>query len=151
MDRQTVVTSDDHKLGTVVDERDRCVIIESGHVFKTKHAIPREFLHEGDGELRATVTKDVVDDSPKVDLDKWDCSVIRLHYGLDGPFEVDPDSMETAETDALRAGIKPAPMERLETMEGNDPNAAPRVRDRPPTAVDPTGVTGNSSEVKPKP
>ena len=149
MDRQTVVTSDDHKLGTVVDERDGCVIIESGHVFKTKHAIPREFLHEGDGELRATVTKDVVDDSPKVDLDKWDCSVIRLHYGLDGPFEIDPDPMQTAETDALRAGMKPAPMERVETMEGNDANAVPRVRDRPATAVDPTGVTANASDEKP--
>ncbi|HWJ32541.1 MAG TPA: hypothetical protein VNR59_09395, partial [Gaiellaceae bacterium] len=91
MDRQTVVTSDDHKLGTVVEERDNCVIIETGHVFKTKHAIPREFLHEGDGELRATVTKDVVDDSPKVDLENWDCSAVRLHYGLDGPFDVDSD------------------------------------------------------------
>ena len=49
MDRQTVVTSDDHKLGTVVEERDNCVIIETGHVFKTKHAIPREFLHDVDG------------------------------------------------------------------------------------------------------
>ena len=78
MDRQTVVTSDDHKLGTVVDERDGCVIIESGHVFKTKHAIPREFLHEVQGELRATVTKDVVDDTPKDDMDDWDCSTIRL-------------------------------------------------------------------------
>jgi hypothetical protein len=107
MDRQAVVTSDDHKLGTAVDERDGCVIIETGHVFKTKHAIPREFLHEVDGELRATVTKDVVDDSPKVDLDNWDCSVIRLHYGLDGPFEADPDPLENAERDALRAGEKP--------------------------------------------
>src|SRR5205823_1903793 len=86
MDRQTVVTSDDHKLGTVIEERDSCVIIETGHVFKTKHAIPRDFLHEQDGTLRATVNKEVVDDSPKVDLDNWDCSTIRLHYGLDGVF-----------------------------------------------------------------
>jgi hypothetical protein len=146
MDRQTVVTSDDHKLGTVVDERDGCVIIESGHVFKTKHAIPREFLHEVDGELRATVTKDVVDDSPKVDLDEWDCSVIRLHYGIDGPFEVDPDpDVRHAETDAARAGLKPAPAQRLDTMEGNDPNARPIVRDRQANAADPTGVTANLS------
>jgi hypothetical protein len=105
MERQTVVTSDDQKLGTVVDERDRCVVIETGHVFKTKHAIPREFLREIDGVLRATVTKDVVDDSPKVDLENWDCSVVRLHYGLDGPFQVDhdPDAPANAETDALRA------------------------------------------------
>jgi len=97
---QTVVTSDDQKLGTVVAERDRCVVIETGHVFKTKHAIPREFLHEVDGVLRATVTKDVVGDSPKVDLDNWDCSAIRLHYGLDGPFQADADAdgLESAET-----------------------------------------------------
>jgi hypothetical protein len=148
MDRQTVVTSDDHKLGTVIDERDRCVIIETGHVFKTKHAIPREFLHEVEGELRATVTKDVVDDSPKIDLDEWDCSVVRLHYGLDGPFEVDPDpeGTEHAETDALRAGMKPAPAQRIETMEGRDPNERPVVRDRQANAADPTGVTANLSD-----
>jgi hypothetical protein len=91
MEGETVVTSDEHKLGKLVAERDNCVIIETGHVFKTKHAIPREFVHEVGGELRATVTKDVVDDSPKVDLDHWDCAAVRLHYGLDGPFETTPD------------------------------------------------------------
>ena len=147
MEGQTVVTSDDHKLGTVVAERDKCVIIETGHVFKTKHAIPREFLHEVGGELRATVTKDVVNDSPKVDLDHWDCSAVRLAYGLDGPFEVDPDpdGHESAETDAARAGMRPAPAQRLDTMEGKDPNAAPVVRDRMANAADPTGVTANLS------
>ena len=90
MDGQTVVGSDDHKLGTVVAERDNCVIIESGHVFKSKHAIPREFLHETGGELRATVTKEVVDGSPKIDLERWDCSEVRLAYGLDGPLRSIP-------------------------------------------------------------
>jgi hypothetical protein len=145
MERQTVVTSDNEKLGTVVDERDRCVVIETGHVFKTKHAIPREFLHEVEGVLRATVTKDVVDDSPKVDLENWDCSVVRLHYGLDGPFQVDPDAdgLENAETAAQRAGIKPTPVERLEVLEGKDPSATPAVRDRMASAADPGGVTAN--------
>jgi hypothetical protein len=142
---QTVVTSDDQKLGTVVAERDRCVVIETGHVFKTKHAIPREFLHEVDGVLRATVTKDVVDDSPKVDLENWDCEAVRLHYGLDGPFQADADAndLESAETDALRAGIKPAPVERLEVLEEHDPNALPAVRERQPNAADPGGVGAN--------
>ena len=145
MDRQTVVTSDDHKLGTVVEERDNCVIIETGHVFKTKHAIPREFLHEVGEELRATVTKDVVDDSPKVDLDNWDCSAVRLHYGLDGPFEVnpDPDGLENAETDAARAGLPTATEQRLDVMEGRDRNAVPAVRERQANAADPTGTTSN--------
>jgi hypothetical protein len=145
VEHQTVVTSDDHKLGTVVAERDRCVVIETGHVFKTKHAIPREFLHEVDGVLRATVTKDVIGDSPKVDLDNWDSSAVRLHYGLDAPFQADADAddLENAETDAVRAGIKPAPVERLEVLEGHDPNALPAVRERQPNAADPGGAGSN--------
>jgi hypothetical protein len=123
------------------------VIIETGHVFKTKHAIPRDFLHEVDGVLRATVTKDVIDDSPKVDLEQWDCSAVRLHYGLDGPFEVDPDpnGLENAETDARRAGLKPAAAERIDVMEGNDADTMPAVRDRMANAADPAGVTANLS------
>jgi hypothetical protein len=150
MEGQIVFTSDDHKLGSVIAERDSCVIIATGHVFKTKHAIPREFIHEIGGELRATVTKDVVDDSPKVDLEHWDCSVIRLHYGLDGPFEVDPDpDLENAETDALRRGLKPAPVERLDVLEGRDRDALPHVRERQSNAADPAGVTANLSDDKP--
>jgi hypothetical protein len=142
---ETVVTSDDQKLGTIVAERDNCVIVETGHVFKTKHAIPREFLHEVDGTLRATVTKDIIDDSPKVDLENWDCSAVRLAYGLDGPFEVDPDpdGPENAETDAIRAGSKPAPAQRVDMLEKNDPNAVPAVRERQANAADPSGSTAN--------
>lgn len=80
---QTILTSDDHKLGTVVGERDDCVIIETGHVFKARHAIPREFVHEIDGELRATVPKSAVDHSPKIDEENWDCAAIMAHYGTD--------------------------------------------------------------------
>ena len=146
MEGQTVVTSDDHKLGTVLAERDDCVIIETGHIFKSKHAIPREFLHETDGVLRATVTKAIVDGSPKIDLDHWDCPAVRLHYGLDGPFEVSPDpDAPGAEADAASLGEKTDTAQRLDTMEGRDPNATPVIRDRQATAADPGGVTANLS------
>ena len=92
MEGQEVVTSDDQKLGTVIASRDDCAIVETGTVFKSKHAIPREFLHEHDGVFRATVTKDVVNDSPKVDPDAFDVAAVREHYGLDGTFEVEPGS-----------------------------------------------------------
>jgi hypothetical protein len=88
---QDVVTSDDHKLGTVVAERDGCAVVESGHVFKTRHAIPTEFLHERDGVLRATVGKDVVADSPRVDPDGFDVNAVKLYYGLIEVHVVDPD------------------------------------------------------------
>ena len=109
--RPDVVTSDDQKLGTVIASRDDCAIVETGTVFKSKHAIPREFLHEHDGVFRATVTKDVVNDSPKVDPDNFDVSAVREHYGLDGTFEVspDPDGLDNAETAGARAGVQPAP------------------------------------------
>ena len=148
MEDQTVVTSDDQKLGSVIDERDDCVIIETGHMLKTKHAIPREFLHEVDGVLRATVTKDIVGDSPKVDLENWDVGAVRLHYGIDGVFEVDPDpnGLENSETDARRAGMKPAAQERMDIMDENDANTVPVIRDRMASAADPGGVTANLNE-----
>src|SRR3954451_8601064 len=104
MEGQEVVTSDDQKLGSVVASREDCAIVETGTVFKHKHAIPREFLHEHDGVLRATVTKDVVNDSPKIDPDKFDLDAVRGHYGLDGAFVVDPDpdGVESAETAGAR-------------------------------------------------
>ena len=87
MEGRQVVTSDEEQLGTVLAERDDCVIVETGHIFKTKHAIPRDFLHEQEGVLHATVTKHVVSDSPKVDVEQFDGGAVRRHYGLDVDFE----------------------------------------------------------------
>src|SRR5947209_3744824 len=101
MEGQDVVTSDDHKLGSVVAERGGCVIVETGHVFKSRHAIPVEFLHDHDGVLRATVAKEMVDDSPKLDGDDgFDVEAVKLHYGLIEHQVVDPDPQElNAETE----------------------------------------------------
>lgn len=150
MEGQEVVTSDDQKLGTVIASREDCEIVETGSVFKSKHAIPREFLHEHDGVLRATVTKDVVNDSPKVDPEAFDLGAVRAHYGLDGTFEVSPDAdgLDNAETAGARAGVQPAPAERIATLGGeNDPSLErPVIRDRQASAADPTGVTANLSD-----
>jgi hypothetical protein len=147
MQGQDVVTSDDQKLGTIIDERDGCLILETGHVFKAKHAIPRDFVHDHGGKLVTTVTKELVANSPKVDLDDWDCQEIKLHYGLDGPFDVDPDpdGLHNAEVEGARHGIEPDPARRLGTLGGeNDPSVEkPAVFDRMATAADPTGVTAN--------
>jgi hypothetical protein len=86
---QTLVTSEDQRIGTVVGLRDECVIVEIGHVFKSKHAIPQSFVHANGEELRATVSKEIVESSPKVEDDTWDCDAVLVHYGLAGPFAVD--------------------------------------------------------------
>ena len=103
MEGQDVLTSDDHKLGTVVGERDGFVIVESGHMFKSRHAVPAEFLHEHEGVVRATVGKDVVADSPKVDGDDFDADAVRVHYGLVDVTVIDPDPFgHDADTNAER-------------------------------------------------
>jgi hypothetical protein len=138
MNGQDVVSSDDHKLGTVVAEHDGCVVVESGHVFKSRHAIPTDFIHEHDGVLRATVGKEVVDESPKVDADSFDVNAVRMHYGLIEVHVVDPDPDEAnAETDGLHEGVEPAPSERLGTLGGeNDPSIeAPSGLDRADTST----------------
>jgi hypothetical protein len=94
MEGRQVVTSDAEGLGTVLAERGDCVIVEMGHIFKSKHAIPNDFLHEHeDGVLHATVAKDVVSGSPKVDVDRFDRGEIRRHYGLDVEFENETDEI----------------------------------------------------------
>jgi hypothetical protein len=138
-----VVTSDDHKLGTLVAERDGCAIVESGHIFKSRHAIPTEFLHEHEGVLRATVAKSIVDDSPDVDGEDFDENAVKLHYGLIDVTVVDPDPDERdAETEGLRHGIQPAPSERLATLGGaNDPSIEPFSEidvDHPTNSADPS-------------
>ena len=98
MEGRSVVTSDDHKLGTVVAEPEGFVIVESGHMFKSRHAIPVDFLHEHEDVVRATVGKEVVHDSPKVDGDTFDEYAVKMHYGLVEVNVVDPDP------DATRPG-----------------------------------------------
>src|ERR687886_754089 len=62
-----VITSDEHKLGHVVGTIGDNVIVEHGTLRKTKHAVPRAFVHADDAEevVRLTITKELVEESPK--------------------------------------------------------------------------------------
>jgi hypothetical protein len=118
MEGQEVIGQDDHKIGTIVAERDGIAIVEVGHVFKSKYAIPQEFLHEHDGAMRATVAKEIVTDSPKLDDDSLDVNAVRLHYGLIDITVVDPDPEEhNAETEGVQLGLEPAPHKRLRSTD----------------------------------
>jgi hypothetical protein len=88
---QDVISSDDQKLGHVVGERDNCAIVEHGHVFKTRRAIPLSFLAEADTTMRATITKEMFESSPNAADRRWDKDAILMHYGLMPSAMVDPD------------------------------------------------------------
>ncbi len=153
MEGQDVVTSDDHKLGTVVAERGEFVVVESGHVFKSRHAVPTRFLHEHDGTLRATVGKDVVTDSPKIDADSFDENAVLMHYGLIDVTVVDPDpDEENAETEGVRHGMEPEPARRLGTLGGaGDPAIEGLSRfDRTTNSADPGWTAAGLSSRDPQ-
>jgi hypothetical protein len=92
MEGYDVVTLDDDKVGHVVGTRDEFLIVEHGAIFKSKHAVPREYAHVHDDErlVRITVAKEIVDDSPKVH-DDFDERAVREYYGLGGGYEA-PES-----------------------------------------------------------
>jgi hypothetical protein len=120
-----VVTAYDEKIGHVVAEVDDYLIVEQGHVIKSRHPLPKVFAtpREDEREICITLPKDMVHDSPKVDGDnEFDREAAARHYGLaeampdaptEGYGEVDPsDPGRTAEQDALAAGRLPGEVER---------------------------------------
>lgn len=141
-----VVTSDDHKIGHVVEERDECVIVEHGHVFKSRQAIPKTFMHADDATktVRATVTKDVFSDSPKFDADNWKCDDVLRHYGVIAEFETDPDPNALGTDDR-------AVQERVAAQTGteHDGDSVPAVSERMASAADPGGIAANQAVSRP--
>jgi len=83
MEGYDVVTVDEHKIGTVVGESGDFLIVEQGTLRKSKHPLPREFAHVDDGEqqVRVTVPKEIVSDSPTAD-DGIDERAVKAYYGL---------------------------------------------------------------------
>lgn len=124
-----VVTSDDCKIGHVVEVRDGHVIVEHGLLKKTRHAVPETFVHTDDAEktVRLSVSKEIVESSPKVENGSLDTQAVAEHFGLasgtpapetEGYGEMLPDDPgRSADQDALRAGREPADKARAERRE----------------------------------
>lgn len=125
-----VVTSDDHKLGHVVGVEDGYVLVEHGTLRKAKHAIPETFVHAEEGEktVRLSVSKDIVESSPKLENGSFDHKAVAEHYGLaeatpapeaEGYGDVLPDDPgRSADEEAVFAGRETADQRRAEIREG---------------------------------
>jgi hypothetical protein len=112
-----VVTNDEHKVGRVVAVSGDMIVVEHGSILKRRNALPRELAHVDDDArvVRATVSKDVFADSPKVDGDRVDTRAAASYYGLARGFDapstqgygdVLPDeTARSAEEDAQRLDV----------------------------------------------
>ena len=133
MEGYEVITSDDAKVGHVVGTVGDNLIVEHGTVFKSRHALPRTFVHVDEGErvVRTTISKQILEASPKLDGDHVDERAVAEHYGLASGFEapetegygelLPDDPGRSAEEEALRLGIPTAEQERLRVLEGDEP------------------------------
>jgi hypothetical protein len=80
-----VVTSDDRVVGNVLDVRNGFLVVESGRIHKSRHPVPREFVHVVDEAAKAfvTVPRRILMDAPKVDKNgDFDPAEAARHYGL---------------------------------------------------------------------
>jgi hypothetical protein len=139
-----LVTVDDQKIGHIVGEHGDYYIVEHG-LLRTKHLVPKTFVEPGSDAYRTTLSKQLVNDSPKFHEDDYDQDAIAQHYGLAEGFEdpmtrgygeVEPtDTARTAEEDAVAAGVDPV-QERVAVRKGlTDPDPGRPKYDSP-------GLTG---------
>jgi hypothetical protein len=135
MEGYDVVTVDDHKIGKVVGESGQFLIVEQGALLKSKHPLPREFAHvdESEQQVRVTVPKEIVSDSPKID-DDFDEQAAAEYYGLapspgpgtEGYGTSDAgDPSRSSEEQAARQGLEPAEEERARVREGDEQSGLP--------------------------
>ena len=137
MEGYEVITSDDHKVGRVVGESGDNLIVESGTLFKSRHALPRTFV-EVDADaavVRTTLSKKIIDDSPKLDGDDFDTTAVAAHYGLAAGDPAPPtegygelvadDPAQTADADAQRAGVETGEQQRARIRDAQNASEGP--------------------------
>ena len=130
-------TSDDAKAGRVVEVRGDNVIVEHGALFKSRHAVPQTFVHVDDSErvVRASVSRKIIEASPKVDGGELDERAVAEHYGLADAYEAPPtegygetmpdDPALGPERDRERAGMTATEEERARIRSGTAPGEGP--------------------------
>jgi hypothetical protein len=128
MDGYELITSDDKRLGHVVGTSGDNVIVEHGHVRKSRHAIPQTFVdvNDDEGVVRTTLSKRLIEDSPKVPDDgDVDEAEIAAYYGLAGGDASSPategyGALNADDPARLNPGIAAAEQERIDVLRGEE-------------------------------
>jgi hypothetical protein len=86
-----ISVADDERLGTVVRKEGDYIVFEHGMFRKQQHAIPSTTVEidVGAREVRTTLSKGLIENSPRVEGDSIDRDALARHYGA-------PDTAEDA-------------------------------------------------------
>jgi hypothetical protein len=82
-----VLANDGHEVGHVERVEGGVIVVEHG-LLKHEFAVPHEVAHVDDDAhvVRLTVSKELVDDAPKMHHDRVDLAALKAYYGYDeGP------------------------------------------------------------------
>lgn len=132
MEGYDVITSDEHKVGHVVRAEGDLLIVEAGLLRKTQHAIPQTFaqVDESEKAVRVSVSKEIVEDSPRLENGAVDRKAVAEHYGLVegavapetlGEGELLPDDPAWSEEyEERRLGREPEAERRARMLAGED-------------------------------
>lgn len=157
MEGYEVITSDEAKAGQVVEVRGDMLIVEHGLIFKTRHALPLTFVAPNDAErvVRASVSKDILETSPKVEDGQVDERAVAEHYGLAAGYDSPPTQGEGelvaddpawgADRDLERAGIERPEEQRARIASEQGPGEGPL------DSISSPGVTGGDRTRDAKP
>jgi hypothetical protein len=142
MEGYEVITSDEQKVGRIVEVKGDNLIVENGLLRKKRHAVPKTFAEADDEQrlVRLTIASELVEASPEVEDGSVDQRAVAQHYGLaagepapatKGYGELAPDDPAwSAEQEELRTGVEPAAQRRARIREGKS-DAGPH--GRPPS------------------
>jgi hypothetical protein len=122
---EVISVNDDKSIGHVVDRVGDILIVEHGHLRKTRNGLPLTFadVDEANERVVTTLAADVVYDSPKIENGSIDRQAVAAHYGLadttaEGLGDTDADELELgAETDMRRGGAESVVEERAHVRE----------------------------------
>lgn len=130
MEGYEVVANDDSKVGEVVGVVGQTLIVQHGTLFKHRVGLPRELVRVDDEArvVRATVSKNILDEAPEIEDDAVDEQGIAEYFGLargseapttEGYGDLDPDEAgRSAEEDAQRLGLETDEEARVRTRKG---------------------------------
>ena len=87
MEGYDVIALGDDKVGEAVGTENGYLIVETGMLRKTKHAVPLDMARAEDDEkvVRLTVSKEMVEEGPKVDDGDW--QAVADYYGRSAGLE----------------------------------------------------------------
>jgi hypothetical protein len=147
MEGYELVTPDEDTVGHVVERRRDYLIVERGVLRKSRHAVPWSMVEidEADKKARTSLSKELIETSPKLEDGSLDEPAVAAHYGLgadttapatEGYGATDrTDPARSAEDDAVSAGVEPSAQERARVRQ-ETPGEGPELLDVRRTRTD---------------